>query len=255
MDEEVNKKGQMAVWVIIAIAFVASIILFFSVGDRRPEISTSQEFNIESYIQKCSEEHIDSATSIMLPQGGFLDPVNVKLYDSINVSYLCQNKGNYLPCVNQHPMLLNEMKEELKFYIEPRINECLVSLKRDVESREGSIDFSEGGIDILLGTDRVFLEINKKITISKNGETRTVDGVEVEVINPIYNLGVVANEIASQEAKYCYFEYVGYMALHPRFDIRKTTMSDGTKIYSIEDKHSEEEMNIAIRSCAVPPGI
>jgi hypothetical protein len=45
------------------------------------------------------------------------------------------------------------------------------------------------------------------------------------------------------------------MILYPRFDIRKVAMSDSTKIYTIEDKYSEKEMNIAIRSCVIPPGI
>ena len=62
-------------------------------------------------------------------------------------------------------------------------------------------------------------------------------------------------EISNQEAKYCYFEYVGYMLLYPKMDIEKFAMSDSTKIYTLKDKKSDKEMNIAIRSCAIPPGI
>ncbi|HLC52957.1 MAG TPA: hypothetical protein VJK03_00280, partial [Candidatus Nanoarchaeia archaeon] len=65
----------------------------------------------------------------------------------------------------------------------------------------------------------------------------------------------VAIEISSQEAKYCYFEYVGYMILHPEFDIQKTALSDSTKIYTIKDIRTEEVMRIATRSCAIPPGV
>ena len=93
------------------------------------------------------------------------------------------------------------------------------------------------------------------MTIRERGNTQIIDGFDVQIISPLYDLVNVAVEIANQEAKYCYFEYVGYQVLYPNFDIRKFAFSEGTKIYTIKDKYSDKEMNIAIRSCAIPPGI
>ena len=70
----------------------------------------------------------------------------------------------------------------------------------------------------------------------------------------MYDLASVANEIASQEAKFCYFEYVGFNILYNDFDIRKDTLSDSTKIYTIKHKKTAAEMNIAVRGCAIPAG-
>jgi len=97
--------------------------------------------------------------------------------------------------------------------------------------------------------------IGRKITLAKNEQSQTFNEYNIEVMNPLYDLSKVAIEIASQEAKYCYFEYVGYMILYPRFSIEKFAFSDSTKIYTIKDKYTNKEMNIAIRGCAIPPGI
>ncbi len=249
-----NKKGQVMIWVILAIALVASMILFFTI-DRHPIITTQRDFNANNYIESCVREHVNDAVNEMIPHGGFIEPVNFKVYDDIKIEYLCENIGNYLPCVNQHPMLLNEMKLEIKNYIEPRVEQCFADFKREIESRNGNVEYGPMNIEVSLGPDRVYTNIARRTTITQNGETTTADEYNFEIVNPLYDLGNVAIEIASQEAKYCYFEYVGYMILYPRFSIEKFAMSDSTKIYQIKDKKTNKELNIAIRSCAIPAGI
>ena len=173
----------------------------------------------------------------------------------MKVAYLCENIGNYKPCINQHPMLLNEIKEEIRTYVSPRIEQCFSELKNEIEKKKGTVSYGPMSVDVLLGPTRVYLKIDKKITVKNWDDTRTFDSLSFEMVNPVYDLANVAIEIASQEAKYCYFEYVGYMVLYPQFDIRVHMMSDSTSIYTIKDKKSGKEMNIAIRSCAIPPGI
>ena len=91
--------------------------------------------------------------------------------------------------------------------------------------------------------------------MEKNGQTMKYNEFNADIKSPLYNLAKIAIEIASQQAKFCYFEYVGYMILYPRYSIDVFAMSDSTKIYSIEDRESGKKLNIAIRSCAIPPGI
>ena len=256
MAVKIKKRGQLAIWVIIAIAFVASIILFFFFERRIvTTVGTDKEFEIESFIDECAKKYMNEAVDMMLQKGGFIEDENTKLYNGINVSYLCKNLGNYNPCVNQHPMLINELGNEIKNYIETRIDFCFDDFRLEIEKRKGNVNYGNIDVDVKLGEDRIYLTINKDATIRKDDVVQNFDKFEVEIINPIYNLANIAIEIASQEAKYCYFEYVGYMILYPRYDIKKNAMSDSTKIYTIKDKQTKKEMNIAIRSCAIPPGI
>src|SRR3989344_2411749 len=209
----IGKAGQVSLWVIIAIAIVAIVGLLALLRQKPlPEID-----NIESperTIESCARDAIYETVKLMAPQGGFVSPRNYKKYDNINVAYLCENIGYFETCINQHPSLLAEIKEEI---------------------------YNNS--------------INKKMTLSSKEGTKNIEDFNFEIRHPLYELALVANEIASQEAKYCYFEYVGYMILYPEFDIKKTALSDSTKIYTILHKDSNSEMNIAIRSCAIPPGI
>ena len=249
-----NKKAQLMLWVILAIFLVAAMILFLYI-DRKPTITTNQEFNPESYMDKCVRQYVDEVVEKMLPQWGFVNPENTKTYNGINVTYLCQNKGNYLPCVNQHPMLLNEMKSEIINYIQPKIEKCFSDFKTEVEKRDGKVEYGITNMNLNFGPKRIYIFIDKKTTMAFGEETRNIPDYRIEIINPLYDLASVAIEIASQEANYCYFEYVGYMILHPEFKITKFTFDDSTKVYTIEDKSSSKKINIAVRGCAIPPGI
>ncbi|MBS3071690.1 hypothetical protein J4408_01730 [Candidatus Pacearchaeota archaeon] len=255
MIRKINKKGQVMIYVIIAIVLAGSLLLFFFL-DREPRTTIDErESNPQSYIEKCVRKHVDDAVNIILPQGGFLEPTNFRLYNNIKVDYLCQNKGNYASCINQHPMLLNEIENDLIPYLNPKIEQCFSELRTELEKRNADIELTNQEIDLDFAFNRVYLKVNRKMTIRERGNTQIIDGFDVQIISPLYDLVNVAVEIANQEAKYCYFEYVGYQVLYPNFDIRKFAFSEGTKIYTIKDKYSDKEMNIAIRSCAIPPGI
>ncbi|MAG38338.1 hypothetical protein CMI45_03055 [Candidatus Pacearchaeota archaeon] len=255
---EIGRRGQaITIWVIIAIALIGSMILFFSI--ERPgveiDIGEGNEFFPSRFIEKCARDAVNDAVDLMLPHGGFVDDKNSIMYNGINISYLCLNKGNYGPCVSQHPSLLNDLKEEVIRNSEERIGVCFDLLKEEVESRWGTITIGEMNNEIDFAFNRIFLTINRKIVIEKQGNTERFDKFDIEIINSLYDLALIGNEISSEEAKYCYFEYVGYNVLHQRFDIEKTTVNEGTKIYSIKDKETEKEMNLAIRGCAIPAGL
>lgn len=250
-----SKKGQMTIWIIIALALVLAIVLFFLLrGEITPKVGEKIEENPKNYIASCVKKNVNEAIEKMLPQGGFISPKHTKLYKNINVGYLCYNSGNYHPCVNEHPMLLTEIKSEIKNYIEPRIEQCFQDYKEEMTARNVNVGIGDMEMIVELGPERVFVEIKRKITIGQKENSYILNDFDAEIINPVYDLARVAMEIASQEAEFCYFEYVGYMILYPKFKISIDTESDSTKIYTIEDKRSEKEMNIAIRSCAIPPG-
>ena len=132
MDKKVKyRRGQIAIWVIIAVMLVATIAIFFLIARKAvsPSGSFSDEQSPKAYIERCARDAIDEAVGIMLPQGGFVNPTNFIKKDEIKISYLCRNSGNYLHCINQHPMYLNEMKLEIKNYIRPKVEKCFLDLK------------------------------------------------------------------------------------------------------------------------------
>jgi hypothetical protein len=250
-----NKRGQVAIWVILAIILAAVILLFFLI-QRKPIGGAAVEFDIEPYIEKCTTESVNEAIDIMLPQGGFLEPQNYRLFNKTKVAYLCENPGFFKPCTNNHPMLINEMREELRGYITPRVESCFESMKKEAENRNWEVELGEMNLSVAMAPGRVFVNIAREAKVTKNEGTITFEKFDVKIINPAYDLANIAIEIANNEAKYCNFQYLGYMILYPRWDIKLNTFTSVPgKIYTIEDKNSGKKMNIAIRSCAIPTGI
>ncbi|MDO8509392.1 MAG: hypothetical protein Q7S27_06960 [Nanoarchaeota archaeon] len=257
MDEKrIEKKGQATIWVIVAISLVAVIILLFIFRGKvvKTDLIDSVEENPGSFIDNCARNAVNEVVDIILPKGGFVNPSHTKMHKGENISYLCFNAGNYNPCINEHPLYLTEIKREVETYITPKIEECFETYKLEMEKRGSIVEIGIMDVDVELVPDRVFVLIQRKVNIESREQSYSYNNFDVEIISPLYNLGRIGAEIASQEAEYCYFEYVGYMILYPKFKIGRDITSDSTKIYSIKDKKSGKELKIAIRSCAIPPG-
>lgn len=252
-----KNRGQVTIWIVLSVIIIAAVILFFFFrnGAPRGDVGESRTFNPESFLDECIRDSVNDITGEILPIGGFVNNTNSVTWNDLNVSYLCQNLGYYDPCINQRPQYINEVREEILKEITPEIYVCLEDIAMVVEERKGVFNYDNLDIELSLAPDRIFVNLRGDMSV-KIGET--IDNFQefsVEVVNPTYDLAYVATEISSQEAKYCYFEYVGYQLINKRFRITKVTLEDSTRIYSIVDSKTGKELNMAVRGCAIPPGI
>ena len=71
----------------------------------------------------------------------------------------------------------------------------------------------------------------------------------------LQGLWTAVQEAVSKEAQYCSFDYLGYMKVYPEIKIDKFTTQDGSIIYTMTHRDSEEFFRFAIRGCVFPPGI
>jgi hypothetical protein len=263
-----NKKGAVAIWIILSVVLVASLILFFVVNQKitTPEApGGASAFEMQSYLDECATKAVLEATDIMLPQGGFIQPKRSVFFDGENIEYLCLNTGNYQRCVNQHPVLLREMENDIETYIELQISNCFLKMESEFRKRGGEMQLSplskklklspSDWIDIRLKEDLIVVTIKKQVKTVYKGNTRDFEEFKVDVASPAKNLARIAVEIASQEALYGYFEYVGYSLIYDDYDVKHFNLADSTEIYTIIHKDSGKKMNIAIRGVAIPWGI
>lgn len=250
MDEKMkNKKGQVAIFVIVAIVIVASILLFFFL--RKTPVGVGEAtFNPEQYIKQCIEPSITKITDEILPHGGFQNPSNFKVYNHTNVEYLCKTDEDYTKCVDIHPMFISEISNEIKEYITPIADSCFESFESAMEKRGASVEMdNKREIVVLMTLGKVFVTINQNIKITEKENSETFEKVEFNVASPIYNLASVAIDIANEEERYCTFDDIAYMGHNRDVTINSFMMSDSTRIYTIKDKESGKIMNTAIRSC------
>jgi hypothetical protein len=251
-------KGQLAIWVILGVVLVASVVLFFLLSPSADILKPAESegvFDAQTFLEVCSTQYVNEVVDLMLPHGGFVNPSNTVYFNNTEIAYICFNRGSFEPCIVQHPLLINEVKLEIKDYITPRIDECFEEMKRSFEGRVGDVSYEPYlNVAVDLEEDKIVLNIDRETTIAKQEEIRRSDVFRIEVANPLYNLVTIAMEIADQESQFCYFEYIGFNVIYPRYEINPYVMSDPTTIYVIRDTKTGKEMNIATRGCAILPG-
>jgi len=248
-----NKRGQLTIFIIVAILIVVGIVAaFWLMG--RSDIEAPADLNPKQFIQKCVRDAVEDSVEKMLENGGQRVPSQAISYQGHEWNYLCYQADFYQSCYNLHPMLEFLIENEIKEDMKGAVQECFDSMREDFESK--GFDVSGGAttysIDLLPGNVEINLE--KKIDVVRGDSSQSFEDFDTQIMSPIYELVRIAREVVNSESQFCHFEYNGYMLLYPDYDIRRIDYSD-SKIYRLIDRRTGAEFKFAVRSCAFAPGI
>lgn len=247
-----NKKGQITIFVILGLIIVVGVIIIFLLI-RPPEVRLLDENNPQAFVESCTREAVEEALEILSKQGGDIDPKGSLQYDDEEIAYLCYNFNYYERCINQRPLLIEHIENEITRYITPKVNDCFFNLESGLRGRY-EIETSKMELRTILQPQTVFVEIDKKFKITRNDEVRNFEGFKMSMSHPIYDLAEVAMEIANQESKYCNFDELGFMIFYPEFDISKFIRGEADIVYSVLERATDRKFTFAIRSCPLPAG-
>jgi len=256
------KKGQVTIFIVLAIVLIGLLLLFILLrtGTIPNNFIERKEINSNAFLKNCLEEKIKKTAEILSFQGGYISNTLNKTFkfdvdkDEHPISYLCYNQNYYLPCINQEPMLIQHLKVEIKNEIKNEVENCFNELKINLEKEGFSASSSYEGFEINLEPKQIILNVNAELSFEKSGEISTQKNFKIIIANNIYDNAIVVQEIVSQEARFCNFDFIGFMILYNYFNIDKIRTSDLSTIYSVEKKQSGEKFRFAIRSCVIPPG-
>jgi len=250
------KKAQVTIFIIGGVVIIAAVILFvlFRQGII-PGMDQKPEENPRSFLETCIEDKLIEAVELISSQGGYVEALLFKSYDDKNISYLCYNKNNYFPCIVQEPMLFQHLKDEIHTEVKESVADCFDSLALSLEKRAYVVEVEYNGFEVNLLDRRIEIELDANLILTKGGETSGEEDFTLVFLTRFYNLGIVAQEIISQEAEYCNFNQLGYMMVYPDVKIEKRALSDQTTIYHLSHKKTMEEFWFAVRSCALPGGL
>lgn len=257
-----KKSGQVTIFVIVAVIFVAIVLLFFLFKTGKiPSIIGGTEKDPQVFLENCLEPKIQEAVNLLEKQGGKIKPQlakNFKFNDDkefVNISFLCYTSKNYLPCINREPVLINSLEEEINSYISEEIENCFSKWKEGMKRAGYSVEMDGLNYDIELEPKQIILNAERKISASTKEENFQYNEFRIVLRSKIYDLAIVVQEILSQEAEYCNFDIQGFMLLYPEFDIDKFRTSDLNTIYTVQDRKSQEKIRFAVRGCVIPAGI
>jgi len=247
-----QKRGQVTIFIIIAIALVVILALFFL---SRQNISiTTSETPIDS-IKKCAKDATQEALGILTLQGGTINPQNYYLYDGNKIDYICYTEENFKNCLIQKPLLKQEIENEIKTYITPKVNSCIQTKKTELQNKGYTITSQEPEIQIEIFPNNILVNLNKiELKITKS-ETQTFSNIKTDINSKIYDLIMISSSIANWESKYGDTEIMNYMIYYPELIINKNPQEDGTKIYTLTNKKTQDKFIFASKSMTIPPGI
>ncbi len=252
-----KNKAQITIFVIMALVILAVSLIFIALPRLKIEPTIPKVENPQEFIEKCINDNGKKAAEILIANGGYLNASLYVLYENKKVPYLCYNKNYYTPCLPQNPLLIQYLEKEITRYIAPKLNSCFETVASGAESRGQDVNIGDMSIETTV-SNKIKINVKRKLIISKSETTLSFDSFSSQFSSPLYSLASVASEIVSQEAKFCNFEYLGYMILYPDFLITKENVGGAgsqSTIYIVKDKKTSKAFSLAIKGCSLPPGL
>lgn len=254
------KRGQISIFIIIGITLVVGIVSYFAFkGGLIPSINYGKETNPNIFLEACLKDKIRDTAEIIELQGGYVEPSFAKKFkfgeeEYHNIAYLCYNENYYIPCINQEPMLIQHINNELTDEIYSTVEECYNDMVNNLEEEGYGVESNYRSFEVKLIPENINVNIDADLSITKQDVKYEQEDLIVSVKSHLYDMSIIAQEIVSQEAEYCSFNNVGFMMINPKFELNNFRTSDLETIYRIKYKDSGEEFRFVIHSCVNPPG-
>jgi len=249
---KLNNKAQVTIFIILGLIIVVGFIIVFFLMNP-PEITVVDNDNPHAYIESCTRQATEEAIDFLSKRGGDITPRGSVAYEGEDITYLCYNEQFYESCINQRPLLIEHIQDEITNHITPIVADCFFDLRKSLESRY-EIEESEMIIDTRLQSGHVSIKIDKNFKTVRRGEVRDFNNFRMNMVHPIYEFAKISMEIVNQEITYCNFDELGHNILFQQYDIRKFITGNSDIIYTIKDLETEEEFVFALRSCTLPAG-
>ena len=248
-----NKKGQVTIFIIIAVIVVAIGLLIFFIFPKIKSQASSLE-NPEAYIQACIHDNLKDALDLTSSQGGSIAPENYYLYQGHKIEYLCYINTFYLPCIVQRPFLKQHIELELQTAISEKVQSCFNDLKVSYERAGYDVLLTPGTTEVQIIPDKVVATFNHDLTTTKGSNTAKYVSFNVVLDSKIYDLLGITNSIIDWESTYGDVETTTYMNYYHNLKVEKLNQEDGSTIYILTNRDTEDKFQFASRSVAWPPG-
>jgi hypothetical protein len=254
-----SRRAQITFFIIIALIIIVAVALTFLLI-KKPLTTINPEENIVTYVQSCVDNSLIDIEKNLLENNGYENITkNFILYSknepNEKVPYLCKASQFYFPCINQEPMFGEMIRQEIKKQATKEAQKCFTQINDILEKKGYAVNNGNLNLDVNLVYDTIGIEINKKITVKKDSESRVYENFNTQIKSPLHQLISTLNIILNYESTLCEFDNVNWMRYYPKIKITKFITSDQTKVYTLTDKDSNKKISFAVRTCVLPAGI
>lgn len=259
MGSEINRRGQVTIFIILAIIIVVGVIgavYFMRSGEiEAPTIDSSDPLGS---IRKCSTDAVEEAIGILLPHGGYIETREPSIfYKETHVSYLCHTSSNKEICNNLEPMLIQRVESEIESYVSPIIENCFAGLKNELKNN----DYIEGptSLDIKIQTGQVMVLLDKSISFEIADHKSNFDNFDSKISSPVYDFFRITNDIINGEVvcdcgvETCNADIIGISRAERSVELERFVTGRNEKVYTIRDIFSGKEFVFGVRNCVRLP--
>jgi len=245
-NADMNKRGQVTIFVIIGIVIVAALLVFFLWVEPTYISNRTGRLGFEGCVGDAVEDSIERLGI----NAGYVDPDFTFMYRGQDIAYLCYTSEYHKTCTIQKPFLKQHFENEMSDFLRERISVCYDSSVDELLAQGYDVTSGDVEYDILAEPGVVRVEIEAPTTVGSQRFTR----FNVETNTPLYEMLMIATSLLQYETKYGDSDVSEMMLFYPEYIIDKLKQSDGTTIYIIESKDFGTKFQFASRSVAWPPG-
>jgi len=248
-----GRKGQIAIFVIIALILVVSILGIFAFLNS-PLNKTGAIANPTGFISECVEEAGEEALEIIGIHGGYIEAPELSMfYDDGDIAYLCYVEGERKLCVNKEPMLATKIEQEINDYITPRIENCFESLENSLSRYNPEL--GEMNLKVEVIPNNVLIKIDRRLSFVRNEQPQNFEVFDVSIPSPMFDFSRITLDIINDElncqcgVESCNADIIDLASKNRDFDIEKFVTSGNEEAYKLREVISEKEFTFAIRNC------
>ena len=241
-----EKKGQLTIFIIVAILIVSAVLIFFLWA--RPTFF--EEGGKRIGFEGCVADAVENAIDELSETIGFVDAEFTYLYEGNEIPYVCYTGMYYETCTVQVPFLEKHFEEGIKRRIRGEVDACYEASLESLRAEGYEVSGGEVSYDVVLNPGVV--KVNIRAPTVAGSESFERFGVSFS--SAIYEELMIATSILQYESEFGDADVSSMMFLYPDYIISKNKRSDGTTVYSIREKGSENKLRFASRSLAWPAG-
>ena len=246
VEINMEKRGQLTLFVLMALVVVSVILLFFLWVQPTYLVDESGGLKFENCVRDALEETVEELSV----NAGFANPSFTYPYNGEDFTYLCYTEEYYQTCVVQVPFLVNTFEEQAEKELESEIDECYSSSINDLKAQGFEVKSGNVEYEVLLEPGVARVQVNAPTTVGSQKFAR----FNIKSNSHIYEMLMIATSILQYEAQLGDSDTTTLTTLHPDYIIDKIKRGDSTTVYILEDKIFGTKFQFASRSLVWPAG-
>jgi hypothetical protein len=258
-----QKRGQLTLFIILGIIVAVASLIYILVFSKYSIIDgvRAKSSNPEEFLEECIKKDMEALVINFLennfhaeiPEDNFFRHNNNGVLEKIPI--LCTVGEFNVPCINQDPVLELRLKSDIRNEIDNLAESCWEKLISNLKRQSFTVE--EDGSDTILyiNKESIMVHIPSMISLVTSEETKVYSNFYIDFRTSIFKLASLANQIANHESTLCEFGETGWMLADNTVFITRFRAGDQTKLYTLKDRTTDEEIKFAIKTCVIPAGV